>query len=207
MTFALLCFYVFAGIAVLAALGVVSSRNPVYAVLLLVLTFFSMACTWILADAEFLGIALVLVYVGAVMVLFLFVVMMLDIRLDAMREGFARYLPLGIVVGAVMLVEMLAVIGVRSMHQATKQPDPAMLDHVSNTAWIGTTLYTDFLLPFEIAAVILTVGLIAAVTLALRGARPGTRKQYPADQVAVDSRHRVRLVKMAAAKNTEGDEQ
>ncbi len=204
MTFALLCFYVFAGIAVLAGIGVISSRNPVYAVLLLVLAFFSMACTWILADAEFLGIALVLVYVGAVMVLFLFVVMMLDIKLDAMREGFARYLPVGIVVGAVMLAEMLAVIGVKAMHQATKQADPAALDNLSNTAWIGTSLYTHFLLPFEIAAVILTVGLIAAVTLAFRGIRPGTRKQYPSEQVAVDNTKRVRLVQMKAATRGQG---
>lgn len=196
MTFALLCFYVFAGIAVLAALGVVSSRNPVYAVLLLILTFFSTACIWLLADAEFLGIALVLVYVGAVMVLFLFVVMMLDVKLDAMREGFIKYLPVGIVVGVIMLVEMLAIIGVRTMHATDKGADPAMLEHMSNTAWLGTALYTRYLLPFEIAAVILTVGLIAAVTLTFRGVRPGTRKQYPSEQVAVKKSERLRIVKM-----------
>ncbi|MGA7297742.1 MAG: NADH-quinone oxidoreductase subunit J [Rhodanobacteraceae bacterium] len=195
MTFPLLCFYVFAGVATLAALGVISSRNPVYAVLLLVLTFFSMACTWLLADAEFLGIALVVVYVGAVMVLFLFVVMMLDVKLDAMREGFARYLPVGIVVGALMLAEMLAVIGVRAMHGVTKDADPALLQHMSNTEWLGTQLFTGFLLPFEIAAIILTVGLIAAVTLTLRK-RTGSRKQYPSEQVAVKKSDRVRVVKM-----------
>ena len=199
MTFPLVCFYFFAAIAVLGALGVVSMKNPVYSVLLLILTFFSVACTWLLADAEFLALALVLVYVGAVMVLFLFVVMMLDVEIDAMREGFARYLPVGIVVAAVMLVEMLAMIGVRAMYSAEKGPDPAALQQMSNTEWLGTMLFQHYLLPFEIAAVILTVGLIAAVTLVLRE-RTGARKQYPSDQVAVRSQDRVRVVKMASSK-------
>lgn len=198
MTFALLCFYVFAGISVLAAIGVVASRNPVHAVLLLILTFFSMACTWILADAEFLGIILALVYVGAVMVLFLFVVMMLDIKIDVLREGFIRHLPIGIVVGAVMLVEILSVVGVRAMHLAAKGPDPALAEAGSNAAWIGTALYSRYLLPFEIAAVILTVGLIAAVTLTLRRRTDDSRRQNVAAQVAVDPRTRVRLVQMDA---------
>ncbi len=199
MTFALLCFYLFAGIAVLAALGVVASRNPVYAVLLLILTFFSMACTWILADAEFLGIILALVYVGAVMVLFLFVVMMLDIKIDAMREGFARYLPVGIVVGAVMLFEMLSIIGIKAMHVAVKGPDPALVDGGSNVEWIGEVLFTRFLMPFEVAAIILTVGLVAAVTLTLRERKDATRKQNVSEQVAVDPARRVRLVTMESA--------
>lgn len=195
MTFALLCFYVFGVISVLAAIGVVSSRNPVYAVLGLILTFFSMACVWLLADAEFLALVLALVYVGAVMVLFLFVVMMLDIKLDTMREGFAKYLPVGIVVGAIMLLEMLAVIGVRAMYHTRMGPDPALVEQGSNVAWLGTTLYTEFLLPFEIAALILTVGLVAAVTLTLRKRRQG-RTQVVSEQVAVDPTTRVRVVKM-----------
>ncbi|HET8898856.1 MAG TPA: NADH-quinone oxidoreductase subunit J [Rhodanobacteraceae bacterium] len=199
MTFELFCFFVFAGIAALAALGVVTLKNTVHSVLLLVLTFFSTACTWILAQAEFLGVALVVVYVGAVMVLFLFVVMMLDIDQEKMREGFAKYLPVGIVVAAVMLVEMLAIVGVRSMHAATMGPDPAQALAQGNTEWLGMALFSTYLLPFEIAAVILTVGLIAAVTLTLR-TRSGVKKQYPSEQVAVDPKQRVRVVKMAASR-------
>lgn len=203
MTFPLLCFYAFAAVSVLAALGVISVKNPVYAVLFMVLTFFSTACVWLLADAEFLALALIVVYVGAVMVLFLFVVMMLDIRIDALREGFAKYLPVGIIVAAVMLVEMLALIGVRAMYAADLGIDAAQAQGMSNTEWLGMTLFQHFLLPFEIAAVILTVGLIAAVTLTLR-TRPGARKQYPSAQVAVKAADRVRIVKMPSSK-PEGD--
>ncbi|UPG88583.1 NADH-quinone oxidoreductase subunit J [Luteibacter aegosomaticola] len=189
----LICFYLFGGVAVLAGLMVITVRNSVHAVLSLVLTFFSMACVWLLAEAEFLAIALVVVYVGAVMVLFLFVVMMLDIKQEVVREGFIRYLPVGIIVAVVMLVEMLAMIGVKSMHAHTLGPNPA---GNSNVAWLGQALYTDFLLPFEIAALILTVGVVAAVALTLRE-RLGSRHQSAAQQVAVQATDRVRVVKMA----------
>ncbi|QWT22280.1 NADH-quinone oxidoreductase subunit J [Bacillus sp. NP157] len=189
----LICFYLFGGIAVIAGLMVISVRNSVHAVLSLVLTFFSMACVWLLAEAEFLAIALVVVYVGAVMVLFLFVVMMLDIKQEVVREGFIRYLPVGIIVALVMLVEMLAMIGVKAMHGHVLGPNPA---GTSNVAWLGQALYTDFLLPFEIAALILTVGVVAAVALTLRE-RLGVRHQSASQQVAVQATERVRVVKMA----------
>ncbi len=194
MTFQLICFYAFAAITAGAALAVISVRSPVHAALCLVLTFFSTACTWLLADAEFLAIALVLVYVGAVMVLFLFVVMMLDLDLDPLREGFVRALPLGILVAVIMLVEMLGLIGVRSM-QLPAPADPALAAGMSNTSWLATALFSQFLLPFEVAALILTVAIIAAIPLTLRQ-RSGTRKQNPARQVMVQARDRIRVVKM-----------
>jgi NADH-quinone oxidoreductase subunit J len=153
-----------------------------------------MACVWLLAEAEFLAIALVVVYVGAVMVLFLFVVMMLDIKQEQVREGFIRYLPVGIIVALVMLVEMLAMIGVKAMHAHTLGPNPA---GESNVAWLGQALYTEFLLPFEIAALILTVGIVAAVALTLRQ-RAGVRHQTASQQVAVNAVDRVRVVKVAS---------
>ena len=198
MSFNLVCFYAFAAVTVGAALAVISVRSPVHAALCLVLTFFSTACVWLLADAEFLAIALVLVYVGAVMVLFLFVVMMLDVDIDPLREGFVRALPVGIVVAAIMLFEMLAFIGLRAMRIAPPV-DPAAAAGVSNTAWLADALFNRFLLPFEVAALILTVALIAAIPLALRP-RVGVKSQNPARQVLVLPRDRVRVVKMAAAR-------
>ena len=187
----LILFYFFAGVLVLAALGVISVKNSVHAALLLVLCFFTTAALWLLMQAEFLAIALVLVYVGAVMVLFLFVVMMLDIHTEPMREGFTRYLPVGIGVAATMLVEMLFLIGVKSMAIAA----PADPGGASNTAWLGMALFSRFLLPFEVAAVILTVAVIAAIMLTLRH-RSGSRYQNPSQQVAVQARDRIRIVKM-----------
>jgi len=201
MTFELLCFYFFGTVAVVAALSVISVKNSVVAALCLVLTFFSMACVWLLAQAEFLGVALALVYVGAVMVLFLFVVMMLDVDFAPLREGFVRFLPVGMLVALVMLVEMLMMIGVRSV-QAPPGEDPAVLAGMSNMEWLGHTLFREFVLPFEIAAVILTVGLIAAVTLNERK-RSHTKLQNPARQVMVKREDRIRLVKMAAEKKGE----
>ena len=192
----LFAFYAFAAIAVMSAVGVISVKNPVHAALLLVLTFFSVACTWIIAGAEFLGVALILVYVGAVMVLFLFVVMMLDIDTTPMREGFVRYLPIGLVVSVVMLAEILTLLGVKSRLVAFG-PDPATTTGMANTKWLAETLYTKFLLPFEVAALILTVAVVAAVTLTLRK-RPGTKHQNPGEQSRVRSVDRVRLVKMEA---------
>ena len=195
--FQLVCFYAFAAVTVIAALSVITLRNSVHAVLALVLTFFSTACIWMLAEAEFLAIALIVVYVGAVMVLFLFVVMMLDIDQEKLREGFVKFLPIGLAVAVVMLVEMLGLIGVRAMHAETMGVNPATAAGMSNTAWLGTALYTDYLLPFEVAALILTVGVIAAVALTLRQ-RTGVRHQQASEQVAVNARDRVRIVKMAA---------
>jgi len=190
----LVSFYLFGTITVLAAIAVVSLKNPVHAALCLVLTFFSTACTWLLADAEFLAIALVLVYVGAVMVLFLFVVMMLDIKIEPLREGFIRYLPVGVIVAAVMLAEMLALMGLKNL-AVTAPADPG---GGSNTAWLGRALFTNFLLPFEVAAVILTVAVVVAIMLTLRK-REGTKYQNPSRQVAVQARDRVRIVKMPSA--------
>jgi NADH-quinone oxidoreductase subunit J len=196
MSIELFFFYAFATVLVGSALAVISVRNSVHAALFLVLTFFTCAGIWLLAEAEFLAIALVLVYVGAVMVLFLFVVMMLDINLEPTREGFARYLPVGILVAVLMLAEMLSLIGVRSM----AIPAPADPGGASNTAWLGHALFTQFLLPFEIAALILTVAIVAAIALTLRQ-RVGGRYQNPAEQVKVKAADRMRLVKMASEKN------
>ena len=201
MTFELVCFYFFGAVAAAAALAVISVKNPVVAELSLVLTFFSMACVWLLAQAEFLAVALVLVYVGAVMVLFLFVVMMLDVDFAPVREGFVRFLPVGVVVAGVMLTEMLMMIGVRTL-QTTPTDDPALLAGMSNMEWLGHTLFRDFLLPFEVAALILTVGLIAAIPLTLRH-RSGIKTQNPGRQVMVRREDRIRLVKMPAEKNRE----
>jgi len=198
MSFQLICFYAFAVITTASALAVISVRSPVHAALSLVLTFFSTACLWLLADAEFLAIALVLVYVGAVMVLFLFVVMMLDLDLDPLREGFVRALPVGLIVAVVMLLEMLALIGVRSM-QIAAPAEPAAAAGMSNTAWLASALFSRFLLPFEVAALILTVAIVAAIPLTLRH-RVGVKTQDAGRQVRVDPRDRVRIVKMDAVK-------
>ncbi|MCY7313713.1 MAG: NADH-quinone oxidoreductase subunit J, partial [Pseudoxanthomonas sp.] len=165
----LISFYVFATIAVVAAGGVISVRNPVHAVLCLILTFFSVACIWLLVGAEFLGIALILVYVGAVMVLFLFVVMMLDIDIAKVREGWASYLPVGLLVAAVMLVQMLVLIGIKAKSAIPYAENAASIAaDASNTTWIARSLFTEFLLPFEFAAIILTVAVVVAVMLTLR---------------------------------------
>ncbi|MGA9336007.1 MAG: NADH-quinone oxidoreductase subunit J [Rudaea sp.] len=195
MSIELILFYAFATVLVIAALGVIAVKNSVHAALLLVLCFFTTAALWLLIEAEFLGVALVLVYVGAVMVLFLFVVMMLDIDQEPLREGFIRYLPIGLLVAVVMLVEMISLIGLKAMAIAAPA-DPAAN---SNTAWLGHALFTRYLLPFEIAAVILTVAVIAAVMLTLRQ-RTGVRHQYPSRQVAIKARDRIRIVKMPSAK-------
>jgi NADH-quinone oxidoreductase subunit J len=195
----LICFYGFAAVTVAAALAVITVRNSVHAVLSLVLAFFSTACIWLLAEAEFLAIALIVVYVGAVMVLFLFVVMMLDIKMEQVREGFIRYLPVGIIVALVMLAEMLALIGVRAMHAHVMGADPAAAAGLSNTAWLGGALYTQYLLPFEIAALILTVGVVVAVALTLRQ-RSDRKHESASEQVRVNPRDRIRVVKMAPSR-------
>ncbi|GAB3096253.1 NADH-quinone oxidoreductase subunit J [Lysobacter terrae] len=185
--------------ATMAALGVITVRNPVHSALFLVLTFFSVACTWIISGAEFLGIALVLVYVGAVMVLFLFVVMMLDLDVAPLREGFVRYLPFGLIVAVLMLAEMLTLIGVKAAIATPFADNAANAGDIPNTKWLANALFTDFMLPFEVAAVILTVAVIAAVMLTLRR-RPGARHQNPSEQARVRAADRIRIIKMDAVK-------
>ena len=197
--FTTLAFLAFAATAAGAALATITSRNPVHAALWLVLTFFSVACTWIVGGAEFLGVALVLVYVGAVMVLFLFVVMMLDVELSPLREGYVRYLPVGLVVAIVMLVQILALIGVKAAAQVPLADNAAVAADVPNTVWLARALFTDFMLPFEVAAVILTVAVVAAVMLTLRR-RPGAKHQDPSLQARTRAGDRIRMVKMDAEK-------
>ena len=197
--FATIAFLGFAVTAAIAALATITARNPVHAALWLVLTFFSVACTWIVGGAEFLGVALVLVYVGAVMVLFLFVVMMLDVELSPLREGYVRYLPVGLVVAIVMLVQILALIGVKAAAQVPLADNAAVAADVPNTVWLARALFTDFMLPFEVAAVILTVAVVAAVMLTLRR-RPGAQHQNPSLQARTRAGDRIRMVKMDAEK-------
>ncbi len=194
MTFQEFIFWFFAAVLVFAALRVITARNPVHAALFLVLAFCTSAGIWIQLEAEFLGIVLILVYVGAVMVLFLFVVMMLDIDVAPLREGYVRYLPVGLLVAVVMLVEIVTLIGVRA-RMVPFGPDVVDQAGASNTVWIARRLFTDFLLPFEVAAVILTVAVIAAVMLTLRR-RPGAKHQNPGMQARVRASDRMRVVKM-----------
>ena len=195
-----LIFYAYALVMVLAATMVITVRNPVYAALFLVLTFFSAAAIWMLLEAEFLAIVLVVVYVGAVMVLFLFVVMMLDINLDPLQEGFTRYLPVALLVAIAMAAEMLMVIWSKGRFGADAFPVPAPNPAgYSNTRALGELLYTDYLLPFEVAGVILLVAIIAAVALTLRK-RTGIRTQDPVRQVRTRREESVRLVKMKSEK-------
>ena len=196
--FEAILFYAFATVLLVAGLCVITARNPVHAALFLVLSFFTAAAIWLLLRAEFLAITLVLVYVGAVMVLFLFVVMMLDINIERMREGFWKNLPLAIVVGGIMMAEMAAVLWDRTFGVA---PTPvARPADYSNTRELGRLLYTDYAYAFEVAAVILLVAIVAAIALTLRG-RKDTRRQDPALQVKVRREDRVRLVSMPSEKD------
>ncbi len=193
MSFETIVFYMFAALIVFAALGVITSRNPVHAVLFLVLAFISAAGIWMLLEAEFLAIALVLVYVGAVMVLFLFVVMMLDINLVRLREGFWRWLPFGAGLAGLMAFEMIWVLG------ATKPSVGALaVRHAadySNTKVLGRLLYTEYVYPFEIAAVILLVAMVAAIALTLRR-RKDAKSQVVSEQIAIKKADRLRIVPM-----------
>jgi NADH-quinone oxidoreductase subunit J len=191
-------FYCFAAVLLGAALGVITARNPVHAALLLVLAFFTASAIWLLLRAEFLAITLVLVYVGAVMVLFLFVVMMLDVNLERLREGFWQYLPLGAAVGVLMAAEMAAVLAGRWLGLAS--PSRALPAGHSNTKELGRLIYTDYAFAFEVAAVVLLVAIIAAIALTLRR-RKDTRAQDPAEQVRARREERVRLVSMPSEKD------
>ena len=191
-------FYVFAAILLFAAFRVITARNPVHAALFLVLAFFQASAIWILLEAEFLAITLVLVYVGAVMVLFLFVVMMLDINLDSARKGFWKHFPLAGTVGAVIALEMSYVLmgGFREPPQgASALASGDLAAQVSNTKELGKLLYSQYIYPLEIAAVILLVAIIAAIALTLRE-RKDSKRTNPAEQVRVKAQDRVRLVKM-----------
>jgi len=196
-------FYFFAAMLVFAALRVITARNPVHSALFLVLAFFTAAALWMLLEAEFLAIALVLVYVGAVMVLFLFVVMMLDINIDRLREGFWSYLPLGAAVGVLMVVEMVLVVGGKYFG-ADQLPNPADPGAgYSNTRELGLLIYTDYVYPFEIAAVILLVAIVAAIALTLRH-RKDTKYIDAAKQINIHRKDRVRLVSMPSEGKDEG---
>ena len=189
-------FYVFAALMLFAAFKVITARNPVHAALFLVLAFFQAAAIWILLKAEFLAITLVLVYVGAVMVLFLFVVMMLDINIDSIRQGFWKHFPLAGFVGAVIALEMSYVLMGGFREPPKVAADPSQIGaQVSNTKELGKVLYSEYIFPLEIAAVILLVAIIAAIALTLR-TRKDSKSQNPSEQVRVKRADRVTLVKM-----------
>ena len=197
MIFQDIVFYFLAAILLLAGLRVITARNTVHAALYLVLAFFTAAGIWLLLEAEFLAIALVLVYVGAVMVLFLFVVMMLDINLDRLREGFWRYLPVAGLIGVMMAAEMVMILGVKNFGLGRVAPPAPHAADYSNTAELGRLLYTDYLLPFELAAVVLLVAIVSAIALTLRE-RKDSKFIDPAEQVKVKRNDRLRIIKMDA---------
>jgi NADH-quinone oxidoreductase subunit J len=188
-------FYTYSAVLVGAALGVILSRNPVHSVLFLVLSFFNAAVLWLLIEAEFLAIVLVLVYVGAVMVLFLFVVMMLDINIEKLREGFARNAPLGALVALIVIIELYYVLWVRRLGIDVTGGTAALPENHSNTAEIGAVLYTQYVYPFQLAAIVLLIAIIAAIALTLRH-RPGLKAQNISRQISARPADRVRLVNM-----------
>jgi NADH-quinone oxidoreductase subunit J len=211
MTFQSIIFYIFAAILIVSGLRVITARNPVHAVLFLVLAFFTASGLWLLLYAEFLAITLILVYVGAVMVLFLFVVMMLDINFDKLREGFWKYLPVAATVAIAMVAEMVLLITSKNFHLAdgatagaiagvsAAGANAAAAVGASNSKELGRVLYTDYLLPFELAAVILLVAIVAAIALTLRP-RKEAKSQIVGDQVRVKASDRLKIIKMDAEK-------
>ena len=199
--FPTILFFIFASVLVGAALGVILSRNPVYSALLLVLCFFNSAVIWILLDAEFLGIVLVLVYVGAVMVLFLFVVMMLDINLEELRKEFAGYWPLTVAVAGFVVFAIVNIIVVKHLGGATFRNAPDIVAGYSNTRALGAELFTRYAYPAQVAAIILLVASVAAIVLTLRPRKNG-KVQDIAKQVAVRAKDRVRIVKMPSEKKS-----
>ena len=192
--FQAILFYAFSSILVVAALGVIFSKNPVHSIMFLVGAFFQSAVLWLLIEAEFLAIVLVLVYVGAVMVLFLFVVMMLDINVEEAKSSIAKYTPFGLLIAGLMIVELMQVIKLRSANQTLQgfSINPA---EYSNTESLGAVLYTEHVYAFEIASVILLLAIVAAITLTMRK-RPGLKVQDIAKQVAVDPKDRLKIIKM-----------
>lgn len=199
MNFQDIIFYIFAAILVASALGVITARNPVYSALLLVLAFVNCAGLWLLLEAEFLAITLVLVYVGAVMVLFLFVVMMLDINLDQLREGFWRWFPFGSIIALVMVAEIAMVLmGKHFGLEEMPAPEPQAADY-SNTKELGRLIYTEYVYAFELAAVLLLVAMVAAIALTLRH-REDKKSPNPSRQVKVRKEDRIRVVAMPSEK-------
>jgi NADH-quinone oxidoreductase subunit J len=192
MTFTTILFYILSAVLAIAAFRVITSRSPVTAVLHLILVFFNAAMLWMLLGAEFLALLLVLVYVGAVMVLFLFVVMMLDIRVDSLRKGLKTYLPLGILVGVVMVLEMSFVLGT-TWHSPVAQA--VMPDNYNNARALGVVMYTQYVFAIEVGAALLLVGMIAAIALTLRRRRD-TKYTNPGDAVRVRAKDRFRLVNL-----------
>ena len=204
MTFQTFVFYLFAALLVFAAIRVVTTRNPVHSALFLVLAFATASGVWVLLEAEFLAIVLILVYVGAVMVLFLFVVMMLDINIDRLREGYFDYLVPGLTVAGIMVAEMAIVLGGRQfglLQVAAPVGKPA---DYSNTKELGRLLYTDYVYPFEIAAVILLVAIVSAIALTLRRRRD-SKSQDAAAQARVKRKDRIRIISMPSEKSVAGE--
>lgn len=202
MDFKTFVFYSLSLIMVFASLRVITARNPVHAALYLVLAFFTAGGIWMLLQAEFLAIALVLVYVGAVMVLFLFVIMMLDVNLERLRQGFWSHLPVGLLVAAGMVYVMASVLGEQYFGVHT-MPTPAAAEAgYSNTKELGRLIYTEYVYPFELAAVILLVAMIAAIALTLRK-RSDAKRLDPAEQVSVRRQDRIRMVSMPAEKESD----
>jgi NADH-quinone oxidoreductase subunit J len=196
MTISEILFYAFSAVLVVAAIGVITARNPVHAALFLVFAFVNSAVIWLLLEAEFLAIVLVLVYVGAVMVLFLFVVMMLDINITQMREGFTRYAPLGMLIAIIVVIEIGSVVWVKQLGGMSAPAGSLSQDpNYSNTRALGDLLYTHYLYPFELAAVVLLIAIVAAIVLTMRQ-RVGLKAQDIAAQVAVRAKDRIRIVKM-----------
>jgi NADH-quinone oxidoreductase subunit J len=193
-------FYLFASVTVFAALRVVTARNPVHSVLYLMLTFFSAAAIWLLLRAEFLAITLVLVYIGAVMVLFLFVVMMVDINIDRLREGFWSNLPVAAFVGVLVVLELAAVLW-QQFGRVGSADAPRLPADYNNTKALGKLIYTEYVYAFEIAAVLLLVAIVAAIALTLRR-RVGVKSQDAGEQVKVRAQDRLRIVKMKSATPT-----
>jgi NADH-quinone oxidoreductase subunit J len=199
MIFHTILFYTFSAVLIGAALGVVFARNPVHSIMFLVLAFFQSACLWLLAEAEFLAIVLVLVYVGAVMVLFLFVIMMLEVTIEEVQRGLTRFAPLAIAIAIIMVGELVQLIWLRSQGiegSLEFAPNP---EGYNNTKELGAVLYTEHVYAFEIAAVILLLAIVAAITLTMRK-RPGLKQQNISRQVAVRAKDRIRIVKMDAEK-------
>jgi NADH-quinone oxidoreductase subunit J len=197
--FPAILFFIFAAVLICAALGVILARNPVHSALLLVLCFFNSAVIWLLLDAEFLGIVLVLVYVGAVMVLFLFVVMMLDINIEEFRKNLAGYWPLAVAMAGFVVFAIINVIVVKHLGGVSFKTAPALPANYSNTRALGSVLFTRYAYPAQLAACILLVASVAAIVLTLRQ-RGGGKPQDIAKQVAVRAKDRVRIVKMASEK-------
>ncbi|GAB1232809.1 NADH-quinone oxidoreductase subunit J [Ferrigenium sp. UT5] len=202
MNFETILFYLFAAVVVFAALRVITARNPLHAVLFLVLAFVSSAGIWLLLEAEFLAITLVLVYVGAVMVLFLFVVMMLDINLEQLRKGFWQWLPAGALLATLIVVQMVWVLGDKASSAGMTAVRHAA--DYSNTKELGRLIYTDYVYPFELAAVLLLVAMVAAIALTFRRRRD-SKSQQISRQVQVKRADRVRLVSMPAVKRSADD--